>query len=521
MMRVLTPEAMSEVDRVAIEEIGVPGLVLMENAAIGVADAIGRSFPEVDSVIVVCGPGNNGGDGLALGRQLSVRGYRVQLVLVMSGRAPTADASIQLKICRKLGISMMEVCVADDVGRLINEFRHADLIVDALFGTGLKRPLEGLLTDIVTAVNLASAPVVAVDIPSGLEGGSAKVIGPHMEARLTVTFGALKTAHVFPPASLAVGEVVIADLGIPLEIVEAAGGQLHLQVGEEVARLFVPRSDECHKGDFGHLLILAGSTGKAGAAILAARGALRIGSGLVSVAVPEPLLAIVEVGSIESMTIPLPATSGHTGVGGGGAAASLDHLLRALVGKQALAVGPGLGIAEETADTIRELIAGSMLPLVLDADGLNAVAGRPELIVERQGATILTPHEGELARLLDVSRSRISEDRVAASQAAAAKYQAIVVLKGPRTLIVDPGGETYANSTGNGGMASGGMGDVLTGMIGALLGMGYEPLAAAQVGVYLHGLAGDLGAQELSAESLTAGDLLDFLPDAIRSLASA
>lgn len=514
-MRIHTPETMSEVDRVAVEELGIPGLVLMENAAIGVADAIGESFPEADSVCIICGPGNNGGDGLALGRHLSVRGYRVGLALALGGRAPSADAAIQLRICRKLEIPLMEIGAREDLDRVIDAFGHCDLIIDALFGTGLKRPLEGFLAEIATAANAAAAPVVAVDIPSGLDGGTAELVGPHFQARLTVTFGAPKIAHIFPPASGAVGEVVIADLGIPLGVVEAAGGQLHLQVGEEVARLLVPRIDECHKGDFGHVLILAGSTGKAGAAILAARGALRIGSGLVSVAVPEPLLSTLEVGSVESMTIPLPVTSA-----GGLAAAGVDQLARALVNKQALAIGPGLGRAADTADTIRDVVAVSTLPLVLDADGLNAIAGFPEITAARQGETILTPHEGELARLLDISRSSVGDDRLAASRQAATKYRAIIVLKGPRTLIVAPDGETYVNSTGNGGMASGGMGDVLTGMLGGLLGMGYDPLTAAQIGVYVHGLAGDLGAGKLGAESLIAGDLLDLLPDAIRELAT-
>jgi NAD(P)H-hydrate epimerase len=513
-VRILTPEEMSEIDRAAIEDFGIPGLVLMENAAIGVADAIGESFPGVESVAIICGPGNNGGDGMAVGRHLAVRGYHVRLLLIFGGREPSADAAIQLGICRRQGLPILEIGTEDGLEFAIQEIGRADLIVDALLGTGIRRPLEGQMAEIAVATSALRHPLVAVDLPSGLNGGTGKILGPHFIASLTVTFGALKVAHVFPPATDAVGEVVVADLGIPLELIETAAGNLNLQTDIEIAPMLVTRSDDCHKGDFGHLLILAGSAGKAGAAILAAQGALRVGSGLVSLAVPEPLLSTVEVGSLESMTLPLPTTGE-----GDLSKLGLEKIVDALQSKQALAIGPGLGIEKETVEVVRELVATTALPIVLDADGLNAFAGEPETIAKRQGETVLTPHAGELSRLLGVPRAKVMDDRVATAREAAARSQATVVLKGYRTLVVAPDGETYVNSTGNGGMASGGMGDVLTGMIGGLMAKGYQTLAAAQIGVYLHGLAGDLAVRSIGVESLTASDLCQALPGAFKDLA--
>lgn len=505
-MRILSAEAMREVDRIAIEELGIPSLVLMENAAIGVVDAIGEIYEEAESAAIFCGPGNNGGDGLAIARHLAVRGYDVQVFLVSGRRGMRGDAEVQLGICRRQGLSIQEVADEDGVVEALEEAREADLIVDALFGTGLSKPLEGMLADLVEGLNDLPVPRVAVDLPSGLNGSRSEPLGPHVVADLTVTFAAPKIVHVFPPASEAVGELVVTDLGIPPELVDEAGeggGPLHLLTGEELSNLIPEREPDSHKGDYGHALIVAGSPGKAGAAILAARAAVRAGAGLVTAAVPESILDVVDLGSIESMTLPLP---------------SLDRVLDALEGKSVVAMGPGLGQEKETGEAIRRIALEVSLPLILDADGINAFAGRAAELAGRGAETVLTPHPGELGRLLGIPASEVQEDRIEAARRAAAQTEAVVVLKGHRTLVVTPGGEVHVNATGNPGMASGGTGDVLTGLIAGLLSQGLGALDAARLGVYLHGLAGDLAAARTGEASLTAGDLLTYLPAAFLEL---
>lgn len=529
-MRILTAEAMRGVDRAAIERLGLPGLVLMENAALGVVDAIGRQYPEAESAAIFCGPGNNGGDGLAVARQLATRGYAVEIFLALGaagvpdaagGRSLAGDAGLQLAICRRLELTIHELPADGDspaaaaalAAALAAAGRH-DLVIDALFGTGLARPLTGAFARLVEGLNEVPRPRVAVDIPSGLSGSHAEPPGPHLLADLTVTFAAPKVAHVFPPAADAVGELVVTDLGFPRRLVEEAEGDLHLLVGEELCGLLPPRARDSHKGDYGHLLLVAGSPGKAGAAVLAARAAVRAGAGLVTAAVPEPILPIVHLGSIESMVLPLAA-----GGGGALAAAAAEQVLAAAAGKSAVALGPGLGQEAETVAAIRRLVAAVELPLVLDADGINAFAGRPAELAARRAPTVLTPHPGELGRLLGISTAEVQADRLAAVRQAAAATGAIVVLKGSLTLVAAPGGGLYVNPTGNPGMASGGTGDVLTGILGSLLAQRLDPLDAACLAVYLHGLAGDLALARLRGPSLAAEDLIGALPAAFADLA--
>ncbi len=518
-MRILTAEAMRGVDRVAIEQLGLPGLVLMENAALGVVDAIGRQYPQAESAAVFCGPGNNGGDGLAVARQLATRGYAVEIFLADGGRPLTGDAATQLEICRRLALTLHQLPPDGDVDAALAAALAAaaqhDLVVDALFGTGLGRPLAGLFARLVEGLNEVPRPRVAVDIPSGLSGSRADLPGPHLRADLTVTFAAPKVAHVFPPAADAVGELVVTDLGFPPRWIDEAEGDLHLLVGEELCGLLPPRARDSHKGDFGHLLLVAGSVGKAGAAVLAARAAVRAGAGLVTAAVPEPILAIVQQGSIESMGVPLPA-----GAAGGLAAAAVERILAAAAGKSAVALGPGLGQEEETAGAIRRLAAALELPLVLDADGLNAFAGRAEELAGRPAPTVLTPHPGELGRLLGVSTAEVQADRLAAARRAAAATGAVVVLKGSLTLVAAPGGGVWVNPTGNPAMASGGTGDVLTGIAGSLAAQRLPPLDAARLAVYLHGLAGDRAHARLGGPCLAAEDLIAALPAAMAELAT-
>jgi ADP-dependent NAD(P)H-hydrate dehydratase / NAD(P)H-hydrate epimerase len=524
-MRILTAEAMREVDRSAIEGLGIPSLVLMENAALGVVDAIGEApgaIGEAESAAVFCGPGNNGGDGLAIARHLSVRGWEVTVFLASGGKALSNDAAAQLSICRKMDLAIVELTSEDHVQSALAAAAEHDLIVDALFGTGLGRPLSGLFAVLAEGINDLPRPVVAVDLPSGLDASRAEPIGPHVRADLTVTFAAPKVAHVLPPAAAAVGELVVTDLGIPPRLIEEVaepGGRLRLLVGEELAGWLPPRDAEAHKGTFGHVLIAAGAPGKAGAAILAARAAVRSGAGLVTAAVPAPVLDVVDLGSLESMTLGLPA-----GPSGQLAAEAAGAVLAAARGKTAVALGPGLGQEPETAAAIRRIALAVETPLVLDADGINAFAGRAGDLAGRKAPTVLTPHPGELGRLLGISTAEVQAGRLAAVRRAAKETGAVVVLKGSRSLIAEPGGDVWINSTGNPGMATGGSGDVLTGLVAGLIAQreayGLEVRDAVLLAVYLHGLAGDLAVAEKGENALAAGDLVDSLGAAFAALAA-
>lgn len=522
-MRVLTAEAMREVDRSAIEGLGLPGLVLMENAALGVVDAIGEAggrIGEATSAAVFCGPGNNGGDGLAIARHLAVRGWEVRIFLVIPKGEPGGDAGVQLAVCRRMGLAIDEVRDSAGARAALGAAREHDLAIDALFGTGLGRALEGVFAEIVDGMNELPVPRVAVDLPSGLDASRHEPPGPCVRADLTVTFAAPKVAHVLPPAAEAAGELVVADLGIPPQLVDEVdepAGRLDLLVGEELAGLLPPRERSGHKGDYGHALLVAGAPGKAGAAILAARGAVRAGAGLVTIGVPEPILPTVDLGSIESMTLGLPA--GSSGLIAG---AAVERVLGAAQGKAVLALGPGLGQEPGVVQAIWRIILEAQLPVVADADAVNAFAGRAGDLKRRPDATVLTPHPGELGRLLGMKTSEIQGDRVAAARRAAAETGAVVVLKGSLTLISSPDGDVWINPTGNPGMATGGSGDVLTGMVAGLLAQreafALEVLDGVLLAVYLHGLAGDLAAARLGEQALAAGDLLEFLPAAFASL---
>jgi hydroxyethylthiazole kinase-like uncharacterized protein yjeF len=525
-MRILTAEAMREVDRAAIETLGLPSLVLMENAAIGVVEATAEAFPEASSAAIFCGPGSNGGDGLAVARHLAIRGWEVRIFLVgpagttayaanAAGEPKPSDFATQLGICRRAELSIFAVGEEKDLKVALEATAECDVVIDALFGTGLSRPLDGLFARVVAAINRLAVPCVAVDLPSGLSGSQAQPIGPHIEAVLTVTFAAPKIAHVFPPAADAVGEMVVAGLGIPPQLiddVEEDAGDLHLLMGEELADLLPEREAGSHKGDYGHALIVAGASGKAGACILAARAAVRAGAGLVTAAVAAPILQTVDLGSIESMTLALPSDEE-----GRLAAGAADAALAAAEGKTVLALGPGLGAEPATVAAIRRIVLESSLPLVLDADGLNAFAGKAGDLAGRRAETILTPHPGELGRLLGISTAQIQEDRVAAARGAAEETGAIVILKGHLTLVAS-GTAVFVNPTGNPGMATGGSGDVLTGLIAGLLAQGLDGLDAAVLAVYVHGLAGDLARARHGEVGLAAGDLVDLLPAAFAAL---
>jgi hydroxyethylthiazole kinase-like uncharacterized protein yjeF len=514
---VLTAEEMRRADRRTIEEIGLPGPVLMENAGAAVARVVDERFPEARRVVVLCGRGNNGGDGFVVARRL---GARAEAFLLGARDAVRGDARTHLLACERSGgrVTVVEGEAAWAAVRARVE--EADVVVDAVLGTGLRSAPTGLAADAVAAIARrfeAGVPVVAVDLPSGLPSDGGIPAWAAAKATVTVTFAAPKRGHVLPPACHHVGELIVADIGISAESLAAACPSLFLLEDADAAGAFPLRRREAHKGDFGHVLVVAGSVGKTGAAVLAAGGALRAGAGLVTVATPEPCLAVVAAARPEAMTEPLPAN-----VGGGINEAALPRLLDLAGERDAVVLGPGVGQDPGTRALVRAFVRACPVPLVADADGLNALAaagGDMSALgtLRRDGSVVLTPHPGEMARLVGRPTAEIQSDRLAAAVALARETGAIVVLKGERTLVAEPSGRAAVAGTGNPGMATGGTGDVLAGVVGSLLAR-HGTLLSATAGAFVHGRAGDIAARERGEEGMTAGDVVEALPAAIESV---
>ncbi len=500
-MKLATSSQMQSLDQTAINDIGIPGVVLMENAGRSTVDHMEQEFGSIRdrSVIIFTGPGNNGGDGLVIARHVLQRGGFPFLVYLVSPEKLTGDAAINADICSRIDIPHIAALQEDEISRLLSpitqfHFDHpVHSMVDALFGTGLKRNLTGQFAAAVNLINTLARdrrwPVISVDIPSGLAADTGQPLGCCVQADLTVTYGLAKPGH-FLHGGPAVGRLKIVDIGIPEQLTRTANLPGRVLAGN-MGRRMQNRHRASHKGSFGHLLILAGSEGKTGAAILSAKAALHSGCGLVSMAVPAGLNPIFETNLPEAMTIPLPASATSFSM------ADHDLIVEMLTGKDGLVIGPGLGTNPDTGALVRSLYCNVHLPMVVDADALNLLALETECIPAAGGPRILTPHPGEMTRLTGLKTGAIQSDRLyAANWLAAAKIQGdneiITVLKGAGTVICSSRGRWAINSSGNSGMAAGGMGDVLSGLIGGLLVQGYAPCDAAELGVYMHGLAADL-----------------------------
>jgi hydroxyethylthiazole kinase-like uncharacterized protein yjeF len=507
---------MKDLDRRTIQERGIPGIDLMESAGKGAAELLVRYFPQAreGEVAVMAGRGNNGGDGFVIARYLKNWGIRTKVYLFASIKDVSGDALTNLQVWLKMGGDLMEVPSNGNFARVKKEVSITCLIVDAIFGTGLNAAVKGFLKEVISFINALPQPVVAVDIPSGLDATEGKVLGDAVQADLTVTFGLAKIGQVVEPGANYVGTLEVVDIGIPQDLVEKADIKTHvISLDELDFKFLAPRPSQAHKGDYGHLFILAGSPGKTGAAALICNGALRTGTGLVTLGIPATLNPILESKLTEAMTEPLPdAGTGYLAADAG------ERIVQIVEGKTAVAVGPGISTQPQVQEILLDLIPQLPLPLVIDADGITALASRPDILKQCKSNVILTPHPGEMARLMDSTTQKVQADRIGVAQTFASSFGCIVVLKGNKTVIASPNEAIYINSTGNPGMASGGMGDVLTGMIGGLAAQGLHPLEAAKWGVFLHGLAGDLAAQEVGEISLIASDIIDYLPKAFRSV---
>jgi len=524
-MKILTASQMQRIDRLTTERYGVPSLTLMENAGRRMVEFLSERFAPLERqrIAILCGRGNNGGDGLVVARMLREQGLRPRVLLFADPGKVSGDAAANLG--RLADSGMPEVVSSLDAWQPIKAgLEGTTLLVDALLGTGLTKPLGGMLLQVVREVNaeLASAQVVAVDLPSGISADSGELTGEYMRADFSVTFTAPKIAHVFPPAGECVGKWVVRQIGTPPEALEDDPDfLLNLACREDFAWLAQPRKPDAHKGSYGHVLILAGSVGKTGAAALAAKAALRAGAGLVTVATAEGALPTIASLGMEYMTESLPQTEAGTV-----SLRALDYgrMDKLLEGKTVLAIGPGIGSVPETAELVRALVNSRRLPVVLDADGLNAFAGCMDKFQSGGdlAEVILTPHPGEMGRLAGMSTEAIQAHRVETARDFARKHKVNLVLKGFRTLTAAPDGQIWVNPTGNPGMATGGTGDVLTGMTAGLVAQyRHRPInEVAAASAFLHGLAGDVAARETGQASLIAGDLIEALPKAYKAMAS-
>ena len=515
MLGVFTAEEMRRLDQRAITDLGIPGATLMENAGRGAAEAVVAALPALGAprrgarIVIVCGKGGNGGDGFVVARWLKRHGARPSVLLMHQPAEIAGDAGRKLAELSRSGIRPRPF--ADDRASA-RELSRAHLIVDALLGTGSRGAAEGGISRAIELINASGRPVVALDIPSGLSENTGAHAGAAIKATMTLTFAGLKRGLVTAPGDELAGRVSVIPIGVPDHEV-ARGVTTFLLDPGDVAPHFPRRSRATHKGTYGHLLLVAGSLGKTGAAALSALSAMRSGTGLVTVAVPASQQPVVASLVLEAMTETLPETSART------LALKAREAILELAGlRDAVAIGPGIGLDDETAQVARGLVHELRLPMAVDADALTALAGHLDVLRDAPAPRCLTPHPGEMARMLGARVDEVQRDRIETVREFATRHRVHIVLKGARSVIGAPDGRVFVNPTGNPGMASGGTGDVLTGMLGAFLARGLEPGAALRASVYLHGSAGDIAAERLGEEALIARDVIAGIPEAFKRL---
>jgi ADP-dependent NAD(P)H-hydrate dehydratase / NAD(P)H-hydrate epimerase len=550
-MKALTAAEMREVDRLTTERLGIPSLELMEAAGKHVADACLRNLQGVDArsltICVLCGKGNNGGDGFVAARYLQKAAADVRVYLFARAGELRGDAAANFRRWCELGGKVTAVPDEAAWKSVWSEIAGADVIVDAIFGTGFRGAATGVIRQAIEDVNKLSrdvtaarpALILAVDTPSGLPSDGPNAEGPVLKAHHTVTFTAPKPGQLISHGASAVGRLEVADIGSPGALVDEIGqGLLRWIEPQEFSGLPLVRPVDSHKGLYGHILVVAGSVGKSGAAVMAGHAALRAGAGLVTVATPDVVLPLVAAAHPEYMTEPLSATDAGTvskrnllemPVREGTSPEAINRFTKGIrfryaaieAGKTVLAMGPGLGLHPETQEFVRDIVLRTSLPVILDADGLNAFGRFADKLHDRNAEFLaITPHPGEMARLLNTSTKAVEEDRVKTAQEAAKRWNAFVVLKGFHTVVAAPDGQVFVNTSGNAGLAKGGSGDVLTGLLAALTGQFKTEnwVKVLALGVYLHGLAAEIAATGTDLSGLLASDVVSAIPEARRRL---
>ena len=523
-MKVVTANEMREIDRKTIEEFGIPGRVLMERAGTAVAAKI-REVYGPKKVVVISGTGNNGGDGMVAARVLHNEGWDVNVFLSSKHERLKGDALSQYEAALRFGVPVKQ---AETLLEHKTDFlRPHTIIIDALFGTGLGKDISGPYSDLIDVLNRSELSIIAVDIPSGISSDTGQVMGNAIKAECTVTFGLPKRGHLLYPGAEYTGRLFVENIGFPAELLKSDNLTVELPDRDNVLSLIPERKKYSHKGNYGHVLLVAGSRGKTGAAIMAAKACLRAGAGLVTIGVPESLAGIFQTRVTEEMTLVLPDKGDGTL-----SKKALDKILEYLEKTAGLiAIGPGIGVSSDTEKIIEQLILHSNSPIIIDADGLNSLKGNTKIFRKAKAPVILTPHPGEMARLMrrqskkeqrqtinSELRTEIEKDRINTAISFVKETGAFLVLKGVPAIIASPEGRAFINSTGNPGMSTAGTGDVLTGMIAGFLGQGLTPLNASILGVYMHGLAGDIAASEKGEHSLIASDIIGSIPAAFKMM---
>ncbi|MDE0399963.1 MAG: NAD(P)H-hydrate dehydratase [Candidatus Poribacteria bacterium] len=515
-MKVVTAAEMRQIDQDTIEGVGIPGIVLMETAGNAIVRAIEQHYQTRHRIGIFVGKGNNGGDGLVIARQLAHAGREVHLFLVSPVDSFTGEAEINLQIARRLGLQIEFYGNPETVPTTL---ASCELFVDAIFGTGLRDTVRGSIATVIKTLNNFSTPILSVDLPSGLDANTGHPLGTCVRADRTVTIGLPKRGLLVHPGAEFAGKLEVVDIGFPEQVIDAQSIKVNWTTATQASQWVPPRPPASHKGTYGRVLVIAGSTGMTGAAALASEAALRAGAGLVTLATPKHLNPILEGLLPEVMTLALPGTD----AGSLSVSATSAILEFAEKTKSVLAIGPGLSQHPDTVRLVHQLIRENQeqalnLKMVVDADGLNALSQVPEIISLLDRETILTPHPGEMSRLTRSSVPSLEADRIRTAQQFASEHNLTLVFKGAPTVTGLANGDVWINSTGNPGMATGGMGDVLTGIIAGLMAQGHSSETAAVLGVYLHGLAGDIAAEMSGMHGLIASDVLKTVPRAISSL---
>lgn len=508
-MHLVTAEEMQAMDRRTIDSYGIPGQVLMENAGRGATRMLMQLYPDIRGkrVAVLAGRGNNGGDGFVMARYLSAYGARTTVYLLGRSEGVKGDAAANLKLLQPIDVDVVELPSQEAFDRHRVDLRHCDLLIDAILGTGLKQDVRGYFRSVIEFVNAAGRPVFSVDIPSGLDSETGQPHGICIRADATATFAFAKTGQLIHPGMEMTGRLGIVDIGIPKHIVEEIGPRQALLTPEVVRGGLFPRKPDAHKGTFGHLLVVAGGRGKTGAAVMTATAAMKAGAGLVTLGVPASIEPIVASRVLELMTEPL-ADDGA----GLFTETVADDILDLAADKACIALGPGIGTADTTKKMVHRLLLESEVPVVVDADGLNNLAGHLEIFKKVAAPVVVTPHPGEMSRLCGWTVKAVQQDRVKCARDFAAAHGITVVLKGAATVVARPNGMVHINSTGNPGMASGGMGDVLTGVIAGLICQGHAPEFASLAGVFLHGAGADHVAETNGSCGFLASQVMNSLP---------
>ena len=522
-MKVVTAAEMRQIDQDTIEGIGIPGIVLMETAGSAIARTIERHYPTCQRIGILAGKGNNGGDGIVIARQLAHAGRDVRLFLVSPSESFTGEAHINLQIAKNLKLRTEEIltdtALGTEKGASLNLIANCDILVDAIFGTGLRGEVRRPIATIINAINNLPIPILSVDLPSGLDADTGNPLGVCVRADRTITIGLPKRGLLVHPGAELAGKLEVADIGFPEQVIDAQNIKVHWTTAAQAAQWVPHRPSASHKGTYGRVLVVAGSTGMTGAAALASEAALRAGAGLATLAIPKHLNPILEGLLPEVMTLPMPETN----AGSLAVSATSTILEFAERTKSVLAIGPGLSQNPETVTLVHQLVRENQkqtlgLRMVIDADGLNALSHAREFISLLDEEAVLTPHPGEMARLTNTPIPTLEADRISTAQQFANDHGLTLVFKGAPTVTGTPNGNVWINSTGNPGMGTGGMGDVLTGVIAGLMAQGVSSEKAAPLGIYVHGLAGDIVSEKSGIHGLIASDVLKAVPEAISSL---